>query len=470
MKRALLATLICVLLEGRGSMQAPTPADGPWAGWAQCVLTAQFTGQGQTYGNQQTHTWVLTSSTPGPTSSSAIKQYAATWQVTGQGTRERGQGKSEQWTTAGQPMPDTITIRLTAAGTVRIGGAAQLRSVGTTTGAVVPDIDEWFFPTIEGAATQTTISGSAPQGLLANFPGAPGGTSSTVTCSWSFVRGGGTPPPPPGPPASLARATAGPSPTTPPGTPAPLATASAGPSPTRGPLSRSSVVAIGPTIPIVLPPDASPISLRPTDLGGLPLTPRAALAALSGTTQACNHPYFPLRAGATWTFGSQLGNQVWTVQSVSGGSVAMSIAYADLTLGMNLTCDNAGIRGFGNYAIGGVAVTIVNESGVAIPTSVAAGANWDYSYETVVAGTALGVRVSISYTAGSVQEITTPAGTFAALPITGTASATTFGTPTENVTTLQTTVHLAPGVGIVHMDNNLGGLGSAASLTSYRVP
>src|SRR5436309_15837035 len=106
----LIVAVICFVAAERGAMQAANPADGPWSGWAQCVLTGQFAGQGQTYFNQQTHTWVLTGSTPQPTSSSDIKQYAATWQVTGQGTRDRGQGKSEQWTTAGQPMPDTLSI------------------------------------------------------------------------------------------------------------------------------------------------------------------------------------------------------------------------------------------------------------------------------------------------------------------------------------------------------------------------
>jgi len=195
----LIVAVICFVAAERGAMQAPNPADGPWSGSAQCVLTGQFAGQGQTYFNQQTHTWVLTSSTPGPTSTAAIKQYAATWQVTGQGTRQRGQGNnSEQWTTTGQPMPDTLTIRLTAEGNVRIGGAAQLRSTGTTTGAAIPYVDEWTFPVIEGTATQTSITGSAPQGLSANFPGAPPGTTSTVTCSWNFVRGGGAAPQPTG--------------------------------------------------------------------------------------------------------------------------------------------------------------------------------------------------------------------------------------------------------------------------------
>ena len=261
MTKAIFAAILCVAVVDRASAQAQSAADGPWSGWARCVLTGQFTGQGQTYFQEQTHIWQLTSSTPGPTSGAAIKQYAATWQVTGHGTRQRGQGNnSEQWTTAGQPMPDTITVRLTAEGTVRFGGAAQLRSVGTTTGAAIPYVDEWTFPVIEGAATQTSITGSAPQGLSANFTGAPPGTTSTVTCSWNFVRGGAAPSPPSGSaggptpvvPVPLATASAGPAPT--PIVSVPIASATAGPAPvpvpSPSPAPTGATATISPTSPI----------------------------------------------------------------------------------------------------------------------------------------------------------------------------------------------------------------------------
>src|ERR1051325_4142355 len=106
-----ISALLGFVVADFASAQTGAASDGPWSGWAQCVLTGQFSGQGQTYFQEQTHTWQLTSSTPGPTSTAAIKQYAATWQVTGHGTRQRGQrNNSEQWTTAGPPMPDTITV------------------------------------------------------------------------------------------------------------------------------------------------------------------------------------------------------------------------------------------------------------------------------------------------------------------------------------------------------------------------
>jgi hypothetical protein len=193
----LVAAVMCSVAAERGAMQAANPADGPWSGWVQCQLTAQSTNPGQPYRHEQTHTWVLTGSTPLPTSTDAIKQYAATWQVTGQGTRRRGQSaNAEQWTTEGQPMPDTITIRLTIDKTLRFAGAPQLRSVGTTTGTAMPYVEEWPFPVIDVPATQSSISGSAPSATQPNFPGAPPATPSSGTCSWNLVRGGAAPPPP----------------------------------------------------------------------------------------------------------------------------------------------------------------------------------------------------------------------------------------------------------------------------------
>jgi hypothetical protein len=178
--RLVLATGLCSLVADRASTQVRNAADGPWAGWVQCRLTAQLTIQGDSYVNQQMHTWVLTGFTP--TSGTDIKVYSSTWAVTGQGNHQRqyGDGRTltEQWTTTGQAMPDTIMIRLSADGIVHITSYAQLRSTtavngtsvthSTTAGArdetrpIAYYVDEWPFPVIEDAATKTTIVDRAP--------------------------------------------------------------------------------------------------------------------------------------------------------------------------------------------------------------------------------------------------------------------------------------------------------------------
>src|SRR5262245_33462580 len=140
MKRALLATLMCVAAVSHGSMQTRNAADGPWSGWVQCELTAQLNESPRTYFNQQTQTWILTSSTP--TSGTDIKEYPATWSVAGggTGTRQEGNGRtvSDKWNTAGQPMSTTISFRVDLTGTLIIAlRADQLSSVGATTGMSV---------------------------------------------------------------------------------------------------------------------------------------------------------------------------------------------------------------------------------------------------------------------------------------------------------------------------------------------
>ena len=221
----LACTLSGVVAVEHPSMQTRTAADGPWAGWAQCELTAQFTGAGQTYLNQQTHTWTLIGSTP--TSGTDIKVYLATWTVTGSGSSLRlesnGRTVTEKWSTAGEPMSDSITFRLDNAGVLHIASREQLRSAGATTGVRVafstngnaPNqatplspgyVDEWAFPLIQDVATKTTISRALPPSAVGSIaPGQPAGTTSTATCSWHFIRGGPAPPPPP--PRSMSQQT-----------------------------------------------------------------------------------------------------------------------------------------------------------------------------------------------------------------------------------------------------------------------
>lgn len=213
--RLLLVAILSSAVTERGLTQT-SAADGPWAGWAQCQLTAQAQG----YANQQTHTWVLTGTTP--TVDGTFRLYPATWTVTGQGSRQRvmGDGRTvvEQWTTAGPPRPAPISVWIRGTdATLRFTSRhAQLRSQGATTGTSTAqstnqttpigyDVYEWTFPAIEDvAATATSVSGSpGPKPTTGTIAaGQPPGTSSTEACSWRFERTAilaSVPPPPGGP-------------------------------------------------------------------------------------------------------------------------------------------------------------------------------------------------------------------------------------------------------------------------------
>jgi len=202
----LVATL-CTLAATPGLTQTRTAADGPWAGWAQCRLTVQ----GQGYANQQTHTWVLTGTTP--TLEGGFRVYPATWTVAGQGSRQRtlndGRTETDQWTTSGGPVPAPLSVWIRESdATIRITSRhAQQRSPAGTTGTstshapggsppdrttpIVYDVFEWRFPAIDNVpATSSTVGGSSTLPVAESVqPGQPPGSSSSAACSWQFVQG-----------------------------------------------------------------------------------------------------------------------------------------------------------------------------------------------------------------------------------------------------------------------------------------
>ena len=319
--RLLPVAILSFVVAEQGSTQT-SAADGPWAGWAQCQLTAQ----GQGYANQQTHTWVLTSTTP--TVEGAFRLYPATWTVTGQGSRQRvmGDGRTvvEQWTTAGPPRPAPISVWIRGSdATLRFTSRhAQLRSLGAATGTSTAhspngnppdqttqigyDVYEWTFPAIEDVpATSTTVSGSpGPRPVNGSIaPGQPPGTSLTEACSWRFVQStvlASAPPPAGGSGAQTPAPQTPGSPSTPP-TPAPT-------SPTLTPVLL---------IPTLTPaPAPSPPPAPTPATGALPTVspsnpiPSAALPTTGGLTAAPAPAPPPAPQNPAWAKATQVGSDI----------------------------------------------------------------------------------------------------------------------------------------------------------------
>lgn len=69
----------------------------------------------------------------------------------------------------------------------------------------------------------------------------------------------------------------------------------------------------------------------------------------SGLT-ACDHPYWPIRAGATWNFSTPSGPLTWRVESVTGdivqASAVMTFTIADVTGTYNWQCDAGGLLSY----------------------------------------------------------------------------------------------------------------------------
>jgi len=295
-----LVAILSTLGATPGLSQTKTAADGPWAGWAQCRLTVQ----GQGYANQQTHTWVLTGTTP--TLEGGFRLYPATWTVTGQGSRQRclsaGRTERDQWTTSGGPVPAPISVWIRESdATLRITSRhAQQRSPGGTIGTstirapggsqadrttqIALDVYEWRFPAIENVpTTSSTVVGSSTLPLAESVaPGQPPGTSSTAACSWQFVHGALAAIEPPAPPAtSTGAATASPSTAVPTtlssaGSVKPIQTVATQPPPPPPPTTTGAVAMLPPTSPTTTAAIASvPTGMTAVAAGATPGGPPA---------------------------------------------------------------------------------------------------------------------------------------------------------------------------------------------------
>ncbi len=180
-----------------------SPQDALWSGHAQCQINVQGPG----YTHQETHTWTLTGGRP--TAQGAMRIYAATWSVTGQGSLQRTQGAQTldaQWTTNAQTgAPIAVFIRASDGRLLIKSWHAQLRVHDAVTGTQKVTVNgvvqsqapigveafEWAFPAIEDARTSTSISGSktmATNGAVG--PMQPGGSQGQAACTWQFSKAG----------------------------------------------------------------------------------------------------------------------------------------------------------------------------------------------------------------------------------------------------------------------------------------
>jgi hypothetical protein len=179
----------------------PSIADGPWSGNAQCDISVQGPG----YTHHETHTWTLTASQP--MRQGAMRIYAGTWSVSGQGSLERAQGTQKltaQWTTkASLPAPLAIFVRASDGKLLLKSWHAQLRSKGGVTGTQKQEINgvvqtpegvisleafEWQFPLIELSASSPNVSGSSNKPTNGSVgPMQPAGSQGTAACTWQFT-------------------------------------------------------------------------------------------------------------------------------------------------------------------------------------------------------------------------------------------------------------------------------------------
>jgi hypothetical protein len=207
-----------------------------------------------------------------------------------------------------------------------------------------------------------------------------------------------------------------------------------------------------------------------------------------GTTGGggCDHPYLPLRTGATWSYASSEGALTWSVAGASSSAATMDFATPLGSLTVHWTCGPEGITSydFGSISgagLGGIAtIDVVDSSGAWLPPaeSLVPGYSWSNDYTTVVsssvAGTSLEITISTSesWTVTGMETISVPAGTFDALRIDGTSTSETSGFMGVSLppSTTSQTYWLVEGVGIVHYTSSSEGYSGYGDLTDYSVP
>ncbi len=213
-------------------------------------------------------------------------------------------------------------------------------------------------------------------------------------------------------------------------------------------------------------------------------SPKSAVGAT-----ACDHPYFPLRTGASWTYAGTDGTSTWSIPSASGSAgsaeATMDISMSAGTMTVHWTCGSEGIVSydFGNFSsptFGQVAsLKVVDSSGTFLPPAdrLTPGSSWPTNFTLVMSASAQGFSMEVNsktsetWTAVGTETVSVPAGTFEALRVDGTSTSSFSGmTVAVPVSTVNMSYWYAKGVGIVRYTYATDQVNGGADLTAYSVP
>ena len=163
-----------------------------WRGTVQCTLTVNTA----TYQETQTHTWRMVSSEPLP-----FNRWPAVWSVQGAGNRHTQSNAgtiTDNWTITVPETSAPITIRQRP-GTAQIEirsehgllvGQAAVNVTSSTGQRLTSSIQEWLFPVLGAAVSDTRITGNRTRTV--GWPGngwrVPSGVASEETCVWNLTK------------------------------------------------------------------------------------------------------------------------------------------------------------------------------------------------------------------------------------------------------------------------------------------
>ncbi len=268
------------------------------------------------------------------------------------------------------------------------------------------------------------------------------------------------------------------------GSPAPE-TSSAGASPTPAITAAPTAAPGTPTVPAT--PTSAPATGTPSP-AATASAPASAPATAGAAATACDHPYWPLRTGATWTSGNGAGGtNVVTITQVAvgadGATATQQTVSGASTITQQLTCDASGIQ-FGDatfhLANGHTGTrTTIDRVGALLPPAAALvdGATFSYSTRSSLDFPAFDAQgaytgqstyeidLAFDCTVAGPQSITVAAGTLNGVKITCNGTSTRIDSNgTSKVTDLNDSS--------TYFLENVGpsGVDPASQLMSYSIP
>jgi hypothetical protein len=229
-------------------------------------------------------------------------------------------------------------------------------------------------------------------------------------------------------------------------------------------------------------PAASATPLSANTPGGT--ATQGGLAPGTGET-ACDHPYFPMRLGATWAFATDSGPFTWTISGVTGdqtdATAAMDYKSDKFSGTYNWHCTADGIQSFdfGNMVnTSGINIKVTQHSGTwLLPVDkLVPGATWDNSYSLEGTDTSGGSTdpVTETYTQHFTLVGTEPhdvAGqSMEALHIDSTSHIQVTASTGSGTFDSSATYLLVRGIGPVLLRTTFASSTSNSTLTSYSIP
>lgn len=225
-------------------------------------------------------------------------------------------------------------------------------------------------------------------------------------------------------------------------------------------------------------------------------TPQATSIVEYQSQTACDHPYMPLRKGATWNYALENNSVTWTVDSVSGDlntASAVVLFYVDgiPAESFTWTCSVDGIfwfmsprdrlvNPFNPAEVVGATDTFTNQTGTTLPpvANLTPSATWNSTITrkfTADNGWWEMDEISESHTAGDMQSLSVGDNTYDVIPVISTAMDTFANRYDAKEYNQSYTIYFANGVGIVRIAGDPWpippeGYVGKIELVSYNIP